>query len=62
MMSAGVSSSKIDDRVDAVERGEHLGALVLGMIGRAGPLFARTDASELTPTISTSPCARAACR
>ena len=29
MMSAGVSSSKIDDGVDAGERGQHFGALVL---------------------------------
>ena len=30
-----------------------------GVIGRPGPLLARTDRSELTPTISASP--RAAC-
>ena len=52
MMSAGVSSSKIDHGVDAVERREHLGALVLRVDRPAGPLLRRTDASALRPTIS----------
>ena len=49
--SCGVSSSKIDDGVDARERREHSARSASGVIGRSGPLFARTDRSELTPTI-----------
>ena len=50
------------DGVDARERGEDLGALGLRVIGRSGPLLARTDRSEFTPTMSASPSAARACR
>ena len=51
-----------DDGIDDGERRQDLRALLLGVIGRAGPLMARTDRSEFTATISASPCARASAR
>ena len=53
MISAGVSSSKIDDGIDARERREDLGALVLGRDRPRRALVARAPTrSELRPTIS----------
>ena len=51
-----------DDAVDAGEPFEDLRTLRLGGMGRSGPLIARTDRSEFTPTNRASPRPRACWR
>ena len=55
MMSAGVSSSKIDTASTHASAASTSARSCSGLIGRSGPLLRRTEASELSPTISRSP-------
>ena len=55
MMSAGVSSSKIETASTQASAARTSARSCSGLIGRSGPLLRRTEASELRPTISRSP-------
>ena len=55
----GVSSSKTTTASTHSSAARISARSASGVIGRSGPLFARTDRSELTPTISASPSRRA---
>src|SRR5258708_26322058 len=62
MRSCGVSTSKITTASTHASAATTSARSACAEIGRAGPLFARTDRSELRPTISGWPRARACCR
>ena len=62
MILAGVSSSKTMTASTHARAISTSARSCSGITGRDGPLFARTDRSEFTATISTSPSARAAWR
>jgi len=62
MRASALSSSKTTTASTPLTAASSSARSTAGITGRPGPLSRRTEASELSPTTSASPRARAACR